>query len=118
MRGFTWIRERDIEAGSPPSPWRDGVLSRKRRFLKSTVRSVELIQIPAGHLSGHGMADMFLSLFFVREDKPEMNQIAVRWYDLDTDELSMVTPFTLVKKYGTLQSHSLEHPFELMAYGI
>jgi hypothetical protein len=56
--------------------------------------------------------------FFVREDKPEMNQIAVRWYDLDTDELSTVTPFTLVKKYGTLQSHSLEHPFELMAYGI
>ena len=55
---------------------------------------------------------------FVREDKPDLKEIAVRWYDLETQTLSSAIPPTLVKKYGTLQSHSLEHPFELMAYGI
>jgi hypothetical protein len=56
--------------------------------------------------------------FFVREDKPDMREIAVRWYDLETQTLSSAVPPSLVKKYGTLQSHSLEHPFELMAYGL
>jgi hypothetical protein len=56
--------------------------------------------------------------FFIREDKPDMKDISVRWYDLDEKYLSSAIPSSLVKKYGTLQSHSLEHPFELMAYGI
>jgi hypothetical protein len=56
--------------------------------------------------------------FFVREDKPDMKDISVRWYDRQTELLSSVIPLTLVKKYGSLQSSSLEHPFELMAYGL
>lgn len=56
--------------------------------------------------------------FFVREDKPNLREISVRWYDLLEHTLSSVVPASLVKRYGVLQSHSLEHPFELMAYGI
>ena len=32
--------------------------------------------------------------------------------------LGSVVPASLIKRYGTLQSHALEHPFELMAYGM
>jgi hypothetical protein len=56
--------------------------------------------------------------FYVREDKPELRNISVRWYDLEDKVLRSVVPPSLVKRYGTLESHSLEHPFELMAYGI
>jgi hypothetical protein len=56
--------------------------------------------------------------FFVREDKPELNDIAVRWYDLQEEIVGSVVPFSLVQKYGKLKSHSLEHPFELMAYSM
>jgi len=56
--------------------------------------------------------------FFMREDKPEMKDISVRWYNLHDKHLSSAIPSSIVKKYGTLQSHSLEHPFELMAYGL
>ena len=56
--------------------------------------------------------------FYVREDKPELRDISVRWYDLEEGIIGSVVPASLVKRYGTLQSHSLEHPFELMAYGM
>ena len=56
--------------------------------------------------------------FYVREDKPELRDIAVRWYDLEEQILGSVVPSSLVKRYGTLQSSALEHPFELMAYGM
>jgi len=55
--------------------------------------------------------------FFVREDKPDLREISVRWYDR-SGSLSIVVPQSLVKRYGTLEANSLEHPFELMAYGI
>jgi hypothetical protein len=54
--------------------------------------------------------------FFVREDKPDLADISVRWYDLDEEIISSVTPFSLKAKYGDLSPSSLEHPFELAAY--
>lgn len=54
--------------------------------------------------------------FFIREDKPDLREVAVRWYDLEEEILTSVVPISLVKKYGTLETNSLEHPFELMAY--
>jgi hypothetical protein len=55
--------------------------------------------------------------FIVREDKPDLADISVRWYDLHEEILSSVTPFSLKAKYGDLSPSSLEHPFELAAYG-
>lgn len=54
--------------------------------------------------------------FFVREDKPDLREISVRWYDRQEESLSSVVPLSLVKRYGKLDASSLEHPFELMAY--
>ena len=54
--------------------------------------------------------------FFVREDKPDLADISVRWYDLEEEILTSVVPFSLKAKYGDLSASSLEHPFELAAY--
>ena len=56
--------------------------------------------------------------FFVREDKPDLADISVRWYDLQENMLASVAPHTLIAKYGALSASSAEHPFELMAYAL
>jgi len=53
---------------------------------------------------------------FVREDKPDLKDIVVRWYDLQTEVVSSSPPKSFIKKYGNVPANSQEHPFELWAY--
>ena len=53
---------------------------------------------------------------FVREDRPELRDVVVRWYDMAEWRVSSQPPSSLIKKYGSLGSSSLEHPYELWAY--
>ena len=53
---------------------------------------------------------------FVREDKPDLHDIVVRWYDLDELRVISNVPSSLTQKYGNLGTSSLEHPYELYAY--
>ena len=54
---------------------------------------------------------------FVREDKPDLRDIAVRWWDLKEERLNSRIPSSFTKKYGELGTNSIEHPYELWAYG-
>ena len=53
---------------------------------------------------------------FVREDKPELRDILVRWWDMKEGRLNSQAPSTFVKKYGSVGTSSAEHPYELWAY--
>jgi hypothetical protein len=53
---------------------------------------------------------------FVREDKPELRDILVRWWDLREHRLHSQPPDSFVQKYGKLEASSAEHPYELWAY--
>jgi hypothetical protein len=53
---------------------------------------------------------------FVREDRPELRDVVVRWYDMEEGLLRSQPPASLVKKYGSLGTSSMEHPYELWAY--
>jgi len=52
---------------------------------------------------------------FVREDKPDLRDIVVRWYDME-EGVVQSTPSSFSKRYGQLASSSMEHPYELWAY--
>jgi hypothetical protein len=53
---------------------------------------------------------------FVREDKPDLREVEIRWYDRKEKLVGTQIPVTLTRRYGTLGSASLEHPYELFAY--
>lgn len=54
---------------------------------------------------------------FEREDKPNLKEIQVRWWDRQEGILLLDPPFSFTQKYGTGKSVSeIEHPFELYAY--
>ena len=53
---------------------------------------------------------------FVREDKPELREILVRWWDLKNERLNGAAPSSFVRKYGDVAASSAEHPYELWAY--
>ena len=54
---------------------------------------------------------------YEREDKPRLNEIEVRWWDVKEEKLHPFTPTSFTKKYGTnVSESSKEHPFELYAY--
>jgi hypothetical protein len=52
---------------------------------------------------------------FVREDKPDLRDIVVRWYDME-EGIVQATPSSFFKRYGDLGASSMEHPYELWAY--
>jgi hypothetical protein len=52
---------------------------------------------------------------FVREDKPDLRDIVVRWYDIE-EGIVQATPSSFSRRYGTLGASSMEHPYELSAY--
>jgi len=52
---------------------------------------------------------------FVREDKPDLRDIVVRWYDIE-EGIVQTTPSSFSRRYGTLSASSMEHPYELWAY--
>jgi hypothetical protein len=53
---------------------------------------------------------------FVREDKPDLRDIVVRWYDIEEGIVKSSPPSSFSKQYGELGISSLEHPYELWAY--
>jgi len=53
---------------------------------------------------------------FIREDKPELRDIQVRWWDMKEGRLNSQAPATFVRKYGNVAASSAEHPYELWAY--
>lgn len=56
---------------------------------------------------------------FEREDKPNLKEIQVRWWDRENQQLLLSPPSSFTQKYGAGKSNAeLEHPFELYAYNI
>ena len=53
---------------------------------------------------------------FIREDKPDLRDIQVRWYDRNEGIVKSGIPTSFTQKYGTQGQSSLEHPYELWAY--
>jgi hypothetical protein len=53
---------------------------------------------------------------FVREDKPDLRDIVVRWYDIEEGIVKPSPPTSFSKKYGNVGTSSMEHPYELSAY--
>lgn len=53
---------------------------------------------------------------FVREDKPDLKEVEIRWYDRIEKRVGTQIPMTLTRRYGSLGASSLEHPYELFAY--
>lgn len=53
---------------------------------------------------------------FIREDKPDLRETTVRWYDMEEGIVKSSVPTSFTKKYGDLGKSLLEHPYELYAY--
>ena len=53
---------------------------------------------------------------YVREDKPDLRDIQVRWYDRQEGIVKTAIPTSFTQKYGNLSQSSIEHPYELWAY--
>lgn len=53
---------------------------------------------------------------FIREDKPDLRDVQVRWYDRAEGMVKSGIPTSFTQKYGHLGISSLEHPYELWAY--
>jgi hypothetical protein len=53
---------------------------------------------------------------FVREDKPDLRDVVVRWYDMEEGIVQSSPPSSFSKRYGELGTSSMEHPYELWAY--
>lgn len=53
---------------------------------------------------------------FIREDKPDLRETTVRWYDIAEGIVKSSVPTSFTKKYGDLGKSLLEHPYELYAY--
>ena len=53
---------------------------------------------------------------FEREDKPDLRQIVVRWWDTEGERLRVDPPVSYIRKYGNKSISSMEHPYELWAY--
>lgn len=53
---------------------------------------------------------------FVREDKPDLRDVVVRWYDMEEGIVQPTAPTSFSKVYGELGASSMEHPYELWAY--
>jgi hypothetical protein len=53
---------------------------------------------------------------FLREDRPNMKETTLRWYNIKDETSSVAIPSSFTKKYGALNESAMEHPFELWAY--
>lgn len=53
---------------------------------------------------------------FVREDKPDLRDVVVRWFDIEEGVVQSSPPLSFSKRYGELGTSSMEHPYELYAY--
>lgn len=53
---------------------------------------------------------------FVREDRPQLREIEVRWWDRHTLRLNPAAPASFIQRYGDVPASHAEHPYELWAY--
>jgi hypothetical protein len=53
---------------------------------------------------------------YIREDKPDLRDIQVRWYDKQEGIVKTAIPTSFTQKYGSIGQSSIEHPYELWAY--
>lgn len=53
---------------------------------------------------------------FVREDRPQLREIEVRWWDRQTNRLNPGAPASFIRRYGDIPASHAEHPYELWAY--
>lgn len=53
---------------------------------------------------------------YIREDKPILREIEVRWLDLKEGMVAKSPPRSFTQTYGSLGAVEAEHPYELWAY--
>jgi hypothetical protein len=53
---------------------------------------------------------------YIREDKPVLREIEVRWLDLKEGIVAKSSPRSFTQTYGNLGHVQAEHPYELWAY--
>ncbi len=53
---------------------------------------------------------------FEREDKPNLRETAIRWWDMQEERLYTQPPSSYTRRYGQVSKSEMEHPFELWAY--
>ena len=53
---------------------------------------------------------------YIREDKPMLREIEVRWLDTSQGIVNTSPPTSFTQVYGTLGDAQAEHPYELWAY--
>jgi len=53
---------------------------------------------------------------YIREDKPQIREIQVRWLDMKEGIIKTTPPTPFTQKYGKLGASQAEHPYELWAY--
>jgi len=53
---------------------------------------------------------------FVREDKPDLRDIEVRWYDRQGGRVNAEPPASFIRRFGRVNPSQMEHPYELHAY--
>jgi len=53
---------------------------------------------------------------YIREDKPAMREIEVRWLDVAEGIVKKSPPTSFTQEYGDLGAVQMEHPYELWAY--
>lgn len=53
---------------------------------------------------------------FEREDKPNLRDISIRWWDKQEKTLLVKPPTSYIYRYGIRGKSEMEHPFELWAY--
>lgn len=53
---------------------------------------------------------------FVREDKPDMKEVVIRWWDLELEKMRLTPAISYTKRYGEVSKSEEEHPFEYYAY--
>jgi hypothetical protein len=111
-----------IDQRARPSVWR-------QRLLEEGWTPVEESEIPSNwvrrcRLNPDTMASRFWAWegryvplpVFIREDRPELKDVEIRWYDRQEQIVGTQVPHTLTRRYGNLGPASLEHPYELIAY--
>ena len=55
---------------------------------------------------------------YVREDRPQLREIDVRWWDRQTNRLHPGAPTSFLHKHGDIPASHAEHPYELWAYSL
>jgi hypothetical protein len=106
-----WKERLVMEGWSPVSEW-DAVQKIPREHLQRVRLNPDTIACRFQAWEGR-----YVPLcLFEREDKPNLRETTVRWFDLENGKLRHDPPNTLIRRYGQISKSAQEHPFELWAY--